>query len=57
MKKSKQNLQNLIKIHSRFCHSHDAMPMSFYSAFDISDTGIQWLLLQAHKKRLELQLQ
>lgn len=56
-KKLSKNVQKLIKIHPRICHSHDAMPMPFYSAFDISATETRWQLLQAPKKRLELQLQ
>lgn len=56
-KELSKNLHKLIKIHPRICHSHDAMPMSFYSPFDISATETQWQLLQAPKKRLELQLQ
>lgn len=36
-----KNLHKLIKIHPRICHSHDAMPMSFYSLFDISATETQ----------------
>lgn len=53
-KELNETLQKLIKIHPRICHSHDAMPMPFYSPFDTAATETQWQLLQALNEKVKI---